>query len=459
MSLLIKIFLFLFHVHAASDPFLKESIELIKNVNINSDKTITDSSGSVSLKSDATMTVSDEKHQSSTSESIRDIFLKENKMEMIPEEESTAITSSQVQKYPFESSIDINYEHYPHLWEVIVELSDYFPLFLIVEIIDHDYDRALYDLYERVIDKLKISSREKTSLNFYSKDFGEKLESLLIGNRLLLPLSKFFYHDLRRLLFKWGIYIRQIIDNDPLEFDKMLKVIERIESIVNEKITLSYDLSLYHGSAILKESTTEEKEKKNIGTFMFKLLIKYEFIENFNIFFIFASAIKDFYLTRHFNCKQLRRKYFNGDFNNDILLKFLIIMHDPIGEMKKCFPVAEYLEFETFDHLHPSSSSSFSSSKNRNFNSFSSDDSSISTRKSILTLDYLENLAKKGPTDIVIDCMALVSSSIIKFFLKNNLKFVLLNKGECSDLIFKLKEEKFNDCDTFVKLVDFKSKT
>jgi len=85
--------------------------------------------------------------------------------------------------------------------------------------------------------------------------------------------------------------------------------------------------------------------------------MQYEYLERPDLFDLFNSATIEFY-TKIIDCQGLKDKYFNGNFDNDIVFKAMIREYDPMGKMKKCISNSRSTTLATA----ASSSSSISSS-------------------------------------------------------------------------------------------------
>lgn len=234
----------------------------------------------------------------------------------------------------------------------------------------YEPDEPLKHLYDKVLDDLQLSENEELKLDFYSRTFVRDLIAFI--ENVSFPRNHQFWINLERLLFKWMIYRReQTVNtkNDENDFEESRKDLESIVCVItsetNIKIPISFNL-----------------KSMNSNTFnSFNSLITYEILENNHIFHSFANVIQGFhniisiYRDEKTACRLLRIVYFNGHFDQNILLKYLILFRAPIKEMRECI---------SNNDLESNHSSGYDQNK---FN-----------KK--VTRKYLENLRMNGPKNL-----------------------------------------------------------
>lgn len=192
-----------------------------------------------------------------------------------------------------------------------------------------------------------------------------------------------FCIDLLRLIFKWMIHMGQLLDD--ITFRKTSKGVRLLGFLINKWMNIPDELRNLH---LLPEM-------KHIGD-MVASFLDYEFMENSYIFHLFASAIESFYI-KGMKCKDLEKEYFHGRFNNNMLLKFIILMYDPRGEMKQCITGNE---------------------ENKSLNQTKPDIKAI-------TLEYLEELKLRGPEGLGCKNPILISRLSLEFILNSNRKIAV----------------------------------
>jgi len=302
------------------------------------------------------------------------------------------------------------------------------------------------EVYQKVISclKIKLKRQEIKGLNFYRKDFANQLYQLLVMISLSIreddnstsfknkekeekeeikeeKESDYFWYNLSRLLFKWMIYTRQNIkDNRELE-EMRLKDIELIALMIREKGKINFSSSF----------SLELVDEPAMSAF--NDLMNCEFMENLDIIFLFTFALEDFYgMPNDDNverCQLLRDKHFNGDFDSNLLLKFMILLHDPFGEMKQCFPDYKYLI-----RLVPPLNNYFSLP---------------SIRRSQVAIPH-------GPDSLGICNLRYIGTAIINFFLNTEKRFLISNPQELLILLEKLKEAKLLTIDMLKRIIKFR---
>jgi len=146
--------------------------------------------------------------------------------------------------------------------------------------------------------------------------------------------------------------------------------------------------------------------------------IKQDFIET-----RFNGSSVNLYLL--YSLYVLKFNYFNGDFEKNPLLKFIILMYDPQGEMRKCLPGNDNLKFPTYKQP-------------------------LKT-----TFKYLKNLREKGPEDLAIFEIRFMSTVIIEFFLNTDKKFLIILSEDLMNFIKMLKDRDLLKRRHLNKIIEF----
>lgn len=295
---------------------------------------------------------------------------------------------------------------------------------------EYEYmDKPLNDLYSKVMNKLEVSKERRKSLDFENDNFALQLYSLVSTGEIgSFPKNDLFWCDLSRLLFKWMIYMKQETMENDKKFKEILKTIKLFAFKINERSNMIIPIGFDLGFMSLASRDR------------FKELMKSEFFEHAYIFHHLASIIKYFYENKGkgerqekgngkkiVTCKDLKNKYFNGNYDSNILLKYLIIRYDPDGKMRKCIINDDYHA----DYLNVS----------------------LSIK---VTSYYLEELDHGGPKDLENIDMIYVSSSMINFFLSNNRRFWIIFSNNLINLLRRLKRENLLTREMIEKLVGFR---
>lgn len=315
-------------------------------------------------------------------------------------------------------------------------------------------NKPLMDVYEKVIKKLNLSMKELEVLDFNSSNFANQLVSIISSRKLEILPFNFFWYDLSSLLFKWMIFMKQEIANidgdGNGDKDKNVKN-EKFKEISKSLRLIDFTISSI-GYFHIPDGFDLDSIKCSLENF--KNLTRSEMFENPIIFQIFAFAIRDFYLfpfspSSPFNnhshsserdrkkrkitrniCNELKIKYFNGDYNKNILLKYLMIMYDPEMKLRNCI-----LEDDE---------------DNSNFLKDSS-------RSIEITLDYIEELKFKGPKELEITNVNYASQSIINFFLSIGKRFPIADEYDLFNLLKRLKEANLMKREIVERIVGFKA--
>lgn len=207
----------------------------------------------------------------------------------------------------------------------------------------YEYTDSFGSLFENVTNVLKITEKEKQSLildtqNFFKnfseivmKKLTEQYSPSLYSYKKIMPCN--FVNDLMKLLFKIGILSANSIPS-ATEIWKVRQILD-----------ISYDLCSFIYSHNGNKFPGYFHPLTINEAFTFKLLMNHEFLENPNLFPIFDSILKDFYI-KEVDCKRLEKKYFDGNFYKNTILQSLIIIHDSFGKLReKCFSDKIYLKF------------------------------------------------------------------------------------------------------------------
>lgn len=298
----------------------------------------------------------------------------------------------------------------------------------------YEHDRSLMEIYDRVMNRLHIPKIKRRNLDFHTETFADQLYQILSPQQIEIPMFDQFWYDLVRLLFKWKIYMRQenvnnmeIISTIPLNSNmKTIGISENVNdnhsenknNCENEKfIMASYSIDQFvkiigerNGYTSFPVSFSLESHHIN-NLSIFRGLMECEIMEHDQAVFIpFASIVNDFYgggeREERDYCKELEVKYFNGNFDKNVVLKSIIILHDP-KEMikKKCFSYGGYPRF------HPT------------------------IPPDQIDSVYLDNLRISGPKGIQIFEMEYLTSSIVEFYLKNKMRFRIHSPRDFSILL------------------------
>lgn len=271
-------------------------------------------------------------------------------MESIINNEMSIIESSLIKtEKPFPESLHSRFKmklfagrmikyNIDHL-EVLLKL---FPDEILKEIAEYDYDDRVQNAYDKVMNKLKLSLKERKNLNFYSgNDFLERLELTVVSHSDKFPKFDLFWADLTRLIFKNIVYLKQegMIEATDKELLKTRNLISSIIFIISEKS--HSDISINFNPRTM-----------NIHDFSSDLLNS-EFFEHAEFLaHCFANALEYFYsplfdsekqkkngmemekMIDEITCEEFKMKFFdNGNPNKNILLKYFMIRFDYRGRL------------------------------------------------------------------------------------------------------------------------------
>lgn len=327
---------------------------------------------------------------------------------------------------------DCNYIRLERIREVFHELYEfpYFPfvynrhnqrkdpLSFISELIgeyDH-HDEPLEALYNKVMIRLNILKIDhEKNLNFYNDNFIISLYDAVLRNGSHIPAFNSFWYDLTKLIFKWMIHMRQTVASNSKysRFVQASNGIKLLAPIIAVKAGLNIPIDFNLSSMNYPISSFEE-------------LIHSEFYEySYSIFHSFAFAIKDFYGHGEegeirINCREFKNKYFNGRYGKNILLKYLILMYDPIGEMRKCI-MEDCFQSEKLE--------SFFILSNCRLDKF------------MINSNYLYCLISKGPKKLAIINVNYLNKFSIEFLMSSNKKFPISSLYNLFRILRRLKDE------------------
>lgn len=284
----------------------------------------------------------------------------------------------------------------------------------------YDHINPIRDVYDQVMSKLILFEIKEKNLDFHDDVFPSQFSLLL--KKISIPKYNLFWYDLSRLVFKWTIIMRQRIIND-IEFSKVL---ENIEFII---------LAIFEKGGLFLPFNFEFESMDSVIFELFKKLIKFEFIENPHIFPSFASILKHFYgiekeitKEKRIDCKELKMNYFNGNYNKNILLKYLIVMYDPKGRLAECIiqddPQSRILRESLFDLKE-------------------------------ITEAYIENLRIRGPKNLEIPITSYISKSVIEFCLSTGKRVFVTDCLHLIHLLRKLKEMESLSMEIIERIVGF----
>lgn len=303
-----------------------------------------------------------------------------------------------------------------------------FPVDIINLIYDYCYWENYLELYEKIMRRLNLSQEDRNGLNFHNLNFPNQLYWIIAVKKVSIYRYESFWFDLTRLALKWIFYMRQTV-RDRKDFDEMDAIMKKITIHLSKKTRLNISFDLIH---------LESSAGKKSNFFTLKELINCEIAERPNVNSIFNS-ISDRFYKGEINCKSLENEYFASNFDNDQLLKSMILLHDHEGKIKKCL-------------LTPSSNHSISStSKNDSSNSFFSSFLSIFlpfTHMFMTSSLYSIPFSNESSSDEVSDDdfeiyhMKFISKPIINFFMENKKKIKIWSSHDLIVLLKKLKELK-----------------
>lgn len=295
---------------------------------------------------------------------------------------------------------------------------------------EYEWDKPLEDLYEEIIDELSLSDKEEENLNFHDHDFANKFYQIITIQENSLeennfPYSSHFWYNLLRLLFKWIIYMRQSVDER--EFKRILENTRSFMSMISDNIGLDFPLDL-------NPRSIEGVSCNELKIHIFQSLVSCEIIDNPLNFSIFNSILHEAYgsgeqIERgriNFSCDELKNKYFNGNFDSNVLLKLAIIFHDPLGMIRReCFSKESPLILDSrLDH------------------------SAIGA--------IMKNPRLRGYENLEISIFEFVNSFILRSFLKNNQRFLVCNSVQLLALLTRLDDSGLLTRTILERIIEFK---
>lgn len=275
-----------------------------------------------------------------------------------------------------------------------------------------DYDdryQNYNELHERVITRLilyPLKSNVDINLNFDNVNFAGNFNRIL--SKIKIPHGDSFWNDLSSLLFKWMLHMKQTFKND---FNQILKdEIEEDYNSLNQRILpILSPLNVFNFYNL--NFSQDEYSQVDLCPEFWKLMFV-EFLEmGRDLFSIFQDAIKEFYFMTG-SCQILKNKHFNGNFDNNIVLKIMIYKYDIFGEIKKrCFK-------------HPNSNLNLDISSNP-------------------YKTHYEKLKIKNIFQRIIKDFAHghnhINRKIVEIYKRNNLRFSICDSGELLILLKNLK--------------------
>lgn len=326
-------------------------------------------------------------------------------------------------------SIDENVnDYYSKRLEIINDILSNFPKDIILLLLSYANDKSFDDLNNKVMNRLaKFKSVGKNFTNFYNENFANHLFNILTIESGKIPPYDPFWYALSRLAFKWTIQKRQEeIESDHIKFEKILKNVNSIISIIKRDGELD-TFSLY-----ADPSSVDWRE-----LLVLREWFSCELFENSHLFPLFALALNDFY-NHGVDCRELEIKYFQGNFNTNLLLRFLVIFSDPMGRLRQeCFSKGKII------------------SKDFPFIKFDHSINIKSKQREKLSLNYLDDLRIHGPRDLKISNPKHLSITIVEFFIKSGRKFRISHCAFLVTLLEKLKEFKLLKGEILKQIIEF----
>lgn len=279
---------------------------------------------------------------------------------------------------------------------------------------DPYYDTTIEEFYTRVLSRLSISSDKEEKMretlsNFDNPTFATQLFDMIKLKKVEIPFLDQFWHDLFRLLFKWTLYMRELYSHNDLLFEHAVKDVKWLIIVINNNTKFHSDHS----------------QLLDMGRFDFSIFqhfIEYEAYDNPQILEKFINHIFSF--EHHFHdipkdlkvtLVKIKKEHFNGNLWSKPLLALMLLQFVPQVIREKIkgeyFP-GEKLNFTGNDHLISAFSEFYLAKR----------DGRLGDKDKIAIIEVVHGYY--------------VSSSMIEFFLKNNLQFRLCLS---SDLVFILR--------------------
>jgi hypothetical protein len=218
------------------------------------------------------------------------------------------------------------YERFKVLDSYFEESQKNFPMTISGMIKDYDFNKSLIDLFKAVMDGLNVvTPEERNGLNPESELFIVDFYHIL-KKRNLENYSNHFKHNIARLVFKWIIYLRRTFKNNLNE------VIKRVQ---NEYDSVKGIVGLW--LFVLDDSGKSDQWYYSGSGLSFLFL---EIIDRGeDIFTLYHSVIEEFYM-KSGSCQKILSEFFDGHFDNDIILKFMLLRYNNFGDpngIVKCF--------------------------------------------------------------------------------------------------------------------------
>jgi hypothetical protein len=295
------------------------------------------------------------------------------------------------------------------------------PIIEIVGGYDCHHDVIIDELYNKIMNDLGVSSPSLTEegkgekiklLNFYDHNFAAQLLELIKGKKEEFPPNHFLWDDLYRLMFKWTLAMRRHFANDDASFEKLAAdTISAFSSVIepqNDEIT-----------STINTSSSSPLPLPSFDFSLFGHLIKVESLDNLMILrYFIKNVIGDLYdynnrETLKMTCQQLKDKHFNGNFNNNPLLKLMLITFTPelvAEQIKKECMLSENLT------LH------------RDY----------SFIIGILEAHSKNRIPGEGIQEVEYVNAEYISSATVEFFLNNNLGFLILDSNHLIRFLMQL---------------------
>jgi len=196
----------------------------------------------------------------------------------------------------------------PLLKEIFESLYLVMPLVLVKIIGDYaNQGDSIIEYFDRITNKLK-----GITLNLYDIKLMPQLLSLIKGSKEAIPPRHEFWNDLSRFLFKYALEMREkFADNDQL-FQKSTKSIKDIVIIANKNV----ESALFNFKL---EPMTD------FDFFLFGRFTIYEILDHPHLLALFVNKIVDKEGNLKMTINEIEKRYCSGSFNNNPLLKLMII--------------------------------------------------------------------------------------------------------------------------------------
>jgi len=216
----------------------------------------------------------------------------------------------------------------------------------------YEHDTPLSILHSKVMNELKLTGNEYFRYEFDNRDFAirlyERLNSIQNGDD---PISKdgIFWDETTRLLFKWIIHMRSQSNN--ADFNSLLRDAALVASITNKYSSLkfpAFEKLISHPDPSNPSRMIINGEERRF----FEELVGYEVMDNEIDLYDLGQEAIDFIhelkkqgMNQNGLCKELKTRYFMGDWTNNFSLKFIIFKIDREGSLHKCFEDCDDSQF------------------------------------------------------------------------------------------------------------------